>query len=171
MGGSDNHAWAWQRVQLASDGKLPHRYGRMGLAIVLGDPSKPFVSTLVNIDFENVSRWAEKRGIVYSTLPDLSQKSEVRDLIEEAVVHVNDDLEPKSQIVRFVNLPKELDPDESELTRTRKLRRGFIEDRYKGLITAIYEGKDDFPFEVQVKYQDGRSGFVKAKTYINSGQK
>jgi len=139
-------------------------------AIVLGDQTKPFVSTLINIDFENVSRWAEKRGITYATLPDLSQKSEIIELIKEAVVHVNKVLDPKSQVHRFVNLPKELDPDESELTRTRKLRRDFIENRYRGLITAIYERKNDFPFEVQVKYRDGRTGFVKATTYINSGQ-
>ena len=136
-------------------------------AIALGDASKPFVSALINIDFDNVSRWAERQGITYATLPDLSQKREVIELIEGAVAHVNQLLEPKSQVKRFVNLPKELDPDEAELTRTRKLRREFIEDRYKGLIRAIYEGESEFCFELQIKYRDGRSGYVKNNTRIN----
>jgi len=134
----------------------------------LGDASKPFVSALINIDFDNVSRWAERQSITYATLPDLSQKREVIQLIAGAVTHVNQLLETKSQIECFVNLPKELDPDEAELTRTRKLRREFIEDRYKGLIKAIYEGEKEFCFEVQIKYRDGRSGCVKNTTQINS---
>ena len=139
-------------------------------AIALGDASKPFVSALINIDFDNVSRWAERQSITYATLPDLSQKREVIRLIEGAVAHVNQLLEPKSQIKCFVNLPKELDPDEAELTRTRKLRREFIEDRYKGLIKAIYGGEEEFSFEVQIRYRDGRSGHVKSTTQINSSR-
>lgn len=162
--------------QLADGQKFPPQFIETRLryspyikeAIVLGDETKSSVSTLINIDFDNVSRWAEKKGISYSTFPDLSQKEKVRELIREAVDYANKFLEKDSQIKWFVNLPKELDADEAELTRTRKLRREFIEERYKDLIKAIYEGKKEFTFRVPVEYRDGRKGFFEAITYINS---
>lgn len=137
-------------------------------AMVLGDKDKAFVATLVNIDAETVGRWAERQGIAYTTFPDLSQKPEVCDLIEKELERVNLVLDAPSQVKRFVNLPKEFDPDEAELTRTRKLRRGFLEERYGDLIKAIYSGEDTFVAEVPVKYRDGRTGVVKTSTRLNN---
>ena len=81
---------------------------------------------------------------------------------------MNQVLDSESRVKRFVNLPKELDPDEAELTRTRKLRRGLLEERYEALIQAIYSQIKTFETEVPVKYRDGRTGVVKTKTRINS---
>lgn len=135
-------------------------------AISLGDETKPFVAALINIDAETVGRWVEKRGIAYSTFPDLSQKQQVRELIKAEIEKVNRSLPPESRVLRFANLPKELDPDEAELTRTRKLRRSFLEERFGGLIDAIYQGEERFVTEVPVKYRDGRTGKVKTEVGI-----
>jgi len=136
--------------------------------ISLGDETKPFVSALINIDSETVGRWVEKRGIAYSTFPDLSQREQVRDLIKGEIDKVNQSLPSESRVLRFANLPKELDPDEAELTRTRKLRRSFLEERFGGLIDSIYKGKETFPTEVPVKYRDGRTGKVKTDVGITN---
>jgi long-chain acyl-CoA synthetase len=135
--------------------------------MVLGDEQKPFVAALINIDSETVGRWAERQGIPYTTFPDLSQKPEVCDLIRGELERVNRNLDGPSRVKRFVNLPKEFDPDEAELTRTRKLRRGFLEERYSGLIQAVYSGQKIYEAEVPVKYRDGRTGLVKTNTRIN----
>jgi long-chain acyl-CoA synthetase len=135
--------------------------------LVLGDERKPFVAALINIDAETVGRWAERQGIPYTTFPDLSQKPEVCELIRVELERVNRNLEEHSMVKRFVNLPKEFDPDEAELTRTRKLRRGFLEERYSGLIDAIYGQAEIYVTEVPVKYRDGRTGLVKTDTRIN----
>jgi len=135
-------------------------------AICLGDEKKPFVAALMNIDAETVGRWAEQRGIAYSTFPDLSQNAAVCELIRQEISKVNQDLFDDAKVKRFVNLPKELDPDEAELTRTRKLRRSFLEERYGGITEAIYRGETEFVTEVPVKYRDGRGGKVTATTKI-----
>jgi len=134
--------------------------------ICLGDETKPFVAALMNIDAETVGRWAEKRGIDYSTFPDLSQKAEVRELIRQEIDMVNRNLAADGVVKRFANLPKELDPDEAELTRSRKLRRSFLEERYGELVEAIYRGKAEHLTEVPVKYRDGRVGKVAVITKI-----
>ena len=135
--------------------------------MVLGDEKKPFVSAMVNIDAETVGRWAERRGVAYTTFPDLSQKPEVCEMIHGEVVRVNQALEEHARVKRFVNLPKEFDPDEAELTRTRKLRRSFLEERFESLIAAIYDGRDTYATEAPVKYRDGREGVVRTDTRIN----
>jgi long-chain acyl-CoA synthetase len=131
-------------------------------AICVGDEKKPFVAALINIDAETSGRWLEKRDVVYTTFPDLSQKPELCEFIASEVSRVNKVLPPASRVKRFVNLPKELDPDDAELTRTRKLRRGFLEERYSELIKAIYRGESEYKTEVEVKYRDGRTGKVVA---------
>ena len=136
--------------------------------IIMGDENKDFVSSMINIDAENMGRWAEKRAIPYTTFADLSQNAQVRRIIQEEVEKVNRALDEGSRVKRFVNLPKELDPDEAELTRTRKLRREFIEERYKDIIQAIYDGDDELESEIPVKYRDGRTAVVKNTTYINT---
>ena len=136
-------------------------------AMILGDEYKDAVAAFINIDAETVGQWAEREGIAYTSFPDLSQKPEVCGLIQKEVDRVNHVLDPLSRVKRFVNLPKELDPDEAELTRTRKLRRGLLEERYGDLIKAIYKGEEVYEAEVPVKYRDGRTGVVKTLTRIN----
>ncbi|HVE48789.1 MAG TPA: AMP-binding protein [Casimicrobiaceae bacterium] len=133
------------------------------------------VCVFVNIDAGSVGNWAERRGIAYSGYTDLAAKSEVYELVRECVVQVNEDLSrdsalKDSQIHRFLILHKELDPDDDELTRTRKVRRGFIGEKYATLIDALYSGKTVQHIETLVKFEDGRSGVVAADLRIESAK-
>ncbi len=130
--------------------------------MVLGDATRPWVGALVNIDMGVASRWAEERRIAFSTFTDLSQRPEIRALVRDEIVRINELLPPASRVVRFANFPKELDPDEGELTRTRKLRREFLEQRYKPLIEGLYAGTDEIDCSIPVTYQDGRQGVLRA---------
>ncbi len=129
-------------------------------ALVVGGKDKDFVSAIINIDFAMVGKWAENNRIPYTTFVDLSQKKEVADLVQKDLVRVNNLLPEGARVKKFVLLHKEFDPDEAELTRTRKLRRGFIEERYKDLIEAMYSAKEDVKVEAPVTYRDGRKGVV-----------
>jgi long-chain acyl-CoA synthetase len=115
-----------------------------------------------------VSRWAEERRLAYSTFADLSQMSAVADLIREEIVRINKFLPDHAQVRRFANFPKELDPDEGELTRTRKLRREFLVERYAELIDALYNGSDRVVLSIPVTYQDGRRGTMAANVSVHS---
>ena len=114
-----------------------------------------------------VSRWAEDRNVSFSTFTDLSQKREVADLIQDEIARVNTFLPEHARIRRFANFPKELDPDEGELTRTRKLRREFLTERYGSLIEALYAGDSQVQFNIAVTYQDGRRGNLAASVAIH----
>jgi len=124
-------------------------------AVVIGK-DRPYVTALINMDMANTGKWAEDRQITYTTFTDLSQKPEVYRLIEEEIKRVNRDLPKAAQIRKFVLLYKELDADDEELTRTRKLRRSFIETRYKPLIEAMYQDHSEIKVEAEIKYRDGR---------------
>ncbi|MDO9359389.1 MAG: AMP-binding protein [Polaromonas sp.] len=133
------------------------------------------VCVMLNIDFDAVGNWAERRNLPYAGYTDLAQKSEVYQLIQECVEKVNADLSADtllagSQISRFLVLHKELDADDGELTRTNKVRRGFIADKYQPLIDALYSGKTEQFIETVVKFEDGRSGSVSATLRINDTQ-
>jgi long-chain acyl-CoA synthetase len=130
--------------------------------MVLGDATRPWVGALINIDMAVTSRWAEERRIAFSTFTDLSQRPEVRQLVQGEIRRINKLLPESSRVVRFANFPKELDPDEGELTRTRKLRREFLEVRYRALIDGLYAGAADIACEIAVTYQDGRQGVLRA---------
>jgi len=134
-------------------------------AMTIGDSDKSFVSVVLIIDFESVGKWAEDNHINYTTFVDLSQKIEIGQLLLEDINRVNADLPEESRIKKYVLLHKEFDPDEAELTRTRKLRRGFMAERYKNVIDAIYESKSGVDIEASVTYRDGRKGVV--KTMLN----
>lgn len=136
--------------------------------MVAGGEDRAYISALVNIDFENVGKWAERRRIPYTTFADLSQKHEVYDLIRRELERVNRTLPRLARVEKFACLHKEFDPDDAELTRSRKLRRAFVEDRYKDLIEAVYGGRSEFVVEAQVKYQDGRTGTTKTCIGIQS---
>jgi len=125
------------------------------------------VCVMLNIDFEAVGNWAERRNLTYAGYTDLAQKSEVYQLMLECVEKVNADLSSDallagSQISRFLVLHKELDADDGELTRTNKVRRGYIADKYAVLVEALYQGLDQQFIETAVKFEDGRSGSVSA---------
>ena len=133
------------------------------------------VCAFINIDMSAVGDWAERRGIAYSGYPELAGKEAVYDLIQECVQKVNGELahDPVlrySQVRRFLVLPKELDPDDDELTRTRKVRRGFIAEKYAVLIDALYAGKQTQFIETQVKFEDGRTGVIGADLKIRDAE-
>ncbi|WP_298828711.1 AMP-binding protein [uncultured Piscinibacter sp.] len=139
-------------------------------AVAFGD-KRERVCAFINIDVEAVGNWAEKRGLPYAGYTDLAQKPEVYDLVRECVEKVNADLAADtmlagSQVSRFLILHKELDADDGELTRTRKVRRGFIGERYQVLVDALYGGKSEQYVETQVKFEDGRTGMVSATLKI-----
>jgi len=137
-------------------------------AVALGGEDRNYVAALINIDFENCARWAEAHKVVYTTFADLSQKPEVFELVRKDIERVNRNLPEYSRIKKFANFHKELDPDEAELTRTRKLRRGFLEERYGDLVEAIYQDKTEFTTEATITYRDGRKGTIKTVVKINS---
>jgi long-chain acyl-CoA synthetase len=162
--------------ELADDHKFSPQYVEVRLrfspfikdCLALGGPQKKFIGLLVNIDIENVGLWAETRHINYTTFTDLSQKPQVIELIKQEIEKVNETLPDWNRVHRFINLQKEFDPDEAELTRTRKLRRTFVEERFKDLIQAIYSDQDDILVETEVVYRDGRKGLVKTNIHITN---
>ncbi|MBL7126165.1 MAG: AMP-binding protein [Dehalococcoidales bacterium] len=129
-------------------------------AMVIGGKDKDFVSAILNIDFGMVGKWAERHHIPYTTFVDLSQKEEVADLIRKDLLRVNGYLPEPARVQRFVLMHKEFDADEAELTRTRKIRREFMEERYKELIESMYNNGKDINVQAPVTYRDGRQGFV-----------
>jgi long-chain acyl-CoA synthetase len=133
------------------------------------------VTAFINIDLEAVGNWAERKGMAYSGYTDLAAQSAVYDLIRDCVEKVNADLaaDPKmggSQIKRFLILHKELDADDGELTRTRKVRRNFVAERYVVLIEALFEGRKQQRIETVVKYEDGREGRITADLRIEEAK-
>jgi long-chain acyl-CoA synthetase len=141
------------------------------------------VCVFINFDIDAVANWAEKRNMPYTGYTDLASRDEVYDLVRECIERVNADLaqDPElanSQVYRFLILHKELDADDGELTRTRKVRRRHIAERYEPLVSALYDGSTTVHVEAQVKYEDGRSGTFSsdlkigdAKTFIPSAAK
>jgi long-chain acyl-CoA synthetase len=125
-----------------------------------------FVTTIININFENVARWAEKNRIAFTTFVDLSQKQEVYDLIKAEVERVNETLPPPARVKKFVILHKAFDADEAELTRTRKLRRRALEQKYGQMLDAMYGDLDKVTVSAEVKYRDGRTGVVETAVRV-----
>jgi len=143
-------------------------------AVAYGD-GRDQVCVMINIDFDAVGNWAERRNLPYAGYTDLAQKTEVYQLIKECVEKVNADLSADtllagSQVSRFLVLHKELDADDGELTRTNKVRRGFIAEKYSALIDALYNGKTTQFIETQVKFEDGRTGSVSATLKIDDAK-
>jgi long-chain acyl-CoA synthetase len=143
-------------------------------AVCVGQ-DKPYVTALINIDFNAVGNWAERRGITYTSYTDLAGRSEVYDLIQGEVVRVNkslldDELLRGAQIRKFLVLHKELDPDDEEITRTRKVRRGYIAQKYAALIEALYGADSHVQVEAKVTYEDGRTGIVRADVAIREAE-
>ncbi len=143
-------------------------------AVAFGD-GRDQVCVFINFDFEAVANWAEKRHMPYAGYTDLASREEVLALVRECIERVNADLaqEPEianSQIRRFLILHKELDADDGELTRTRKVRRGSIAEKYQPLVAALYAGKESVHIETQVKYEDGRTAMLSADLAIRDAK-
>jgi len=164
-----------EMIELSDGKKFSPQYTEIRLrfspyvkdVMVFGGEGKPFVSAILNIDYDNVGKWAERRKMNYTTYIDLSQKKEVRELLKGIVERVNSVLPEYARIKAFVSLHKEFDADEAELTRTRKLKRKPIEERYKDILTGIYEKRESIKVESQVAYRDGRVGMVRTEVIVN----
>jgi long-chain acyl-CoA synthetase len=139
-------------------------------AVCFGD-GRDVVCAFLNIEMQAVANWAERNGLPYAGYVDLAGKPEVYALLQGCVDQVNADLAQEaslagSQIRRFLILHKELDADDDELTRTRKVRRGFVEEKYAPLVSALFDGAQHCKIETQVKFEDGRSGTISADLVI-----
>ena len=149
-------------------------YPNIREAVAYG-PDRPFVTAFINIDLTAVANWAERNDIVYASYQELAAHPQVYGLIAGHVAEVNRSLAAEgamagSQIKRFLILHKELDADDGELTRTQKVRRGFIAERYGPLIEALYDGRDHCRIETEVTFEDGRKGTIAADLKILTAQ-
>jgi long-chain acyl-CoA synthetase len=138
--------------------------------VAYGD-KRDFVAVMINIDLTAVGSWAERNNVVYGSYQELAGHPLVYDMIEKHVAEVNrslaaDKVMAGAQIKRFLILHKELDADDGELTRTQKVRRGFIADRYGPLIKALYDGSTEADISTEVTFEDGRKGAIKARVKI-----
>jgi long-chain acyl-CoA synthetase len=132
---------------------------------VLGK-DRDFLSAIVCIDKEPVGHWAELRGISYMSYADLSQKAEVIELVKAAVERVNATLPDPLKLRRFVSLHKEFDADDGEITRTRKLRRNVVEERYAPIIDAVYAGQASVTMKARIVYETGETGVTERELRI-----
>jgi long-chain acyl-CoA synthetase len=129
-------------------------------AVVFGE-GRDHVVALLNIDAETVGKWAEQRHIPYTTYTDLSQRSQVLELVLGEVVRVNADLPDRLRIARFAVLHKELDADDEEMTRTRKVRRSLVAERYSFIVEGLCSGEQRLEVDTEVTYRDGRRARVR----------
>jgi len=125
-----------------------------------------FVSAMIAIDLNTVGNWAERRGIPYTSYTDLSQKPEVRQLIREEIWKCNATLPEATRVRRFLLLPKDLDADDAEMTRTRKLRRRHIVEKYAAVTEALYAGRDEVTMTTTITYEDGRQGSIQSRVRV-----
>ena len=134
-------------------------------AVCIGQ-GREFVIALLCVDFSIVGKWAEDHRIGYTTYTDLAAKPEIYDLLEKEVKKVNDTLVESQRIRKFALLYKELDADDDELTRTRKVRRGFVDQKYADIIEGIYAGESQIPVDAVIKYQDGKTSQLKTTIIV-----
>jgi len=127
---------------------------------------RPYLTAMLCIDMAIVGNWAEKHQLGYTTYTDLSAKSEVYELLRREVEKVNETLPAVARIKRFVLLYKELDADDEELTRTRKVRRGFVEERYREVIAALYSAARQVPIDAVIRFQDGKTARIKTTLQV-----
>ena len=137
-------------------------------AWILAGPERLYPSAIIVIDYNNVGRWAGERRVPYSTFTELAQRPEVYELVKQDIDRVNRTLSSGSRVRKCVILHREFDPDEGELTRNRKLRRRFLEDRYHEIIEAIYDDKTEVSVEARVGHSDGQMGTIATTLRIQS---
>jgi long-chain acyl-CoA synthetase len=132
---------------------------------VIGD-NKDYISAVLCIDYAVVGKWADEKKLNYTSYQELSQMPEIYDLVEKQIRQANKDLPDLAKVVKFTNLYKELDADDDELTRTRKLRRAFVEKRYDDIVNALYSDNDSVHIDTTIKYEDGREAHIKTDLQI-----
>ena len=134
-------------------------------AVAFGD-AKPYVAALVAIDLATVGKWAERRNLAYTSFQDLSGRAEVRALIADEIRTCNATLPPSGRIRRFLLVNKEFDADDNEITRTRKIRRRFVAEKYAAAIAALYGEAEDVELTTEITYEDGRTGKLRVRLKI-----
>lgn len=163
-------------VQMANGGKLSPQFVESRLkcspyikdAWVMTGPGRTYASAILVISYDRVGKWAGQRRLTYANFTELSQREEVYQLMRQEIERINITLPLGSRVKKWVNLHKEFDPDEAELTRDRKLRRTFLEERYSQIISAIYDDKPEVTLESQIRHRDGRMGVLKTLVIIKS---
>jgi long-chain acyl-CoA synthetase len=131
---------------------------------------RPFVSAMIAIDLNTVGNWAERRGLPYTSYTDLSQKPEVRELIRDEIRKSNATLPEATRVRRFLLLPKDLDADDAEMTRTRKVRRRYIAEKYAPVTEALYGGRDEVTMTTTITYEDGRQGSMQSRVRVEEAE-
>ncbi len=134
---------------------------------VIGDGLE-YITAVICIDYSVVGKWADEMKLNYTSYQELSQKPEVLDLIQEQIVTANSDLPDAAKVRRFTNLYKTFEADDDELTRTNKLRRSFVEERYREIIDTLYSGQNEVNIDTTIKYEDGREQLIKAVLSIRT---
>jgi long-chain acyl-CoA synthetase len=134
-------------------------------AVAFGD-QRPFVTAMVAIDMNTVGNWAERRSLAYTSYMDLSGKSEVRALIRDEISKCNETLPEAGKVRRFLLLTKDLEADDAEMTRTRKVRRRFVAEKYAPVIEAFYGGRHEVALTTSITYEDGRQADLQSRVHV-----
>ncbi len=134
---------------------------------VIGD-KRDYITAVICIDYSVVGKWADEKKLTYTSYPELSQKTEVYELVEKQIRQANRDLPEAARVRKFINLYKEFDADDDELTRTRKLRRAFVEKRYQDLVDTLYSDQDVVHIDTTITYEDGRQSHIKNDLHIRN---
>jgi long-chain acyl-CoA synthetase len=129
---------------------------------------RPFVTAMIAVNAETVGKWAEQRGIVYTSFQDLSANPQVRQLVRDEVGKCNATLPQAARIRRFLLLNKELDADDNEITRTRKIRRRFVAEKYNAVVEALYRGQSDVELATDITFEDGRKSTIRSNIAIDN---
>ena len=137
----------------------------IGEAVAFGD-GRPFVAAMIAINLNTVGNWAERHNLAYSSFQDLSAKPEVRRLIGEEIAAINASLPVPARIRRFLLLNKEFDADDNEITRTRKIRRRFVAEKYAAVVEGFYYGAQQIELTAEITYEDGRKGTLESNISI-----
>ena len=138
-------------------------------AVAFGD-QRPFVTAMIAIDMNTVGNWAERRSIAYTSYMDLSGKPEVRALIGEEIRKCNETLPEAGKVRRFLLLTKDLEADDAEMTRTRKVRRRFVAEKYAAVIDAFYGGRDEVELATNITYEDGRQAIIQSRVRLENAE-
>jgi long-chain acyl-CoA synthetase len=141
----------------------------IGEAVVFGH-ERPFVAAMISINAETVGNWAERRGIGYTSFQELSAQPQVRELVRSEVRKCNATLPPAAQIRRFLLLHKELDADDNEVTRTRKIRRRFVAEKYNAVVEALYGARSDVELVTAITFEDGRRATIRSNVAIDDAE-
>ncbi|MBU2549526.1 MAG: AMP-binding protein, partial [Proteobacteria bacterium] len=139
-------------------------------AVVMGD-KRDFIVALISIDMENAGNWARNRNVAYTTFTDLAQNPRVYELVRSEVEKINQRLPETMRLIRFALLPKELHPDDEELTRTRKVKRRVINERYGSLIEALFTDERTHHLDIEIRYMDGRVSRLESDLHLEDMRK